>query len=91
MLKNVNFGNLLKINSLLYDIINYSEVREVNIMLLLAKSVLAIFIGFLVAVIFGTLFVPFMKKRKARQVTSKFVKAHQAKTGTPTMGGMIFF
>lgn len=91
LLKNVNFIELVKINNMLYDIMNYSEVKEVNIMLLLAKSVLAIFIGFLVAVIFGALFVPFMKKRKARQVTSKYVKAHQSKTGTPTMGGMIFF
>lgn len=91
LLKNVNFINLLKINDFLYDIMFYDEVRDVNIMLLLAKSVLAVFIGFLVSVIFGALFVPFMKKKKAKQVTSKYVKAHQAKSGTPTMGGMIFF
>ena len=90
MLKNVNFINLLKINNIVYDIIGYSEVREVNIMLLLAKSILAIFVGFLVSVIFGVIFVPFMKRTKARQVTSKFVKAHSSKTGTPTMGGLIF-
>ena len=90
MLKNVNYFKMLKINNMLYDIIGYSEVREVNIMLLLAKSVLAVFIGFLVAVVFGIFFVPFMKRKKAKQVTSKFVKAHQAKTGTPTMGGLIF-
>ena len=90
MLKNVNISNLLKINRMLYDIISNDEVRDVKIMLLLAKSVLAIFIGFLVAVIFGAFFVPFMKRKKARQVTSKFVKAHQSKSGTPTMGGLIF-
>ena len=90
MLKNVNILNLLKINRMLYDIISYDEVRDVKIMLLLAKSVLAVFIGFLVAVLFGAFFVPFMKRKKARQVTSKFVKAHQAKSGTPTMGGLIF-
>ena len=90
MLKNVNIFNLLKINRMLYDIISNDEVRDVKIMLLLAKSVLAIFIGFLVAVIFGAFFVPFMKRKKARQVTSKFVKAHQSKSGTPTMGGLIF-
>lgn len=60
-------------------------------MLLLAKSVLAIFIGFLVSIVFGAIFVPFMRRRKARQVTSKYVEAHQSKSGTPTMGGMIFF
>ena len=90
LLKNVNFINLLKINDFLYDIMFYDEVRDVNIMLLLAKSILAIFVGFLVSVIFGVIFVPFMKRTKARQVTSKFVKAHSSKTGTPTMGGLIF-
>ena len=90
MLKNVNFINLLGNNDILYDIINY-DVRDVNIMLLLAKSVLAIFIGFLVSIVFGAIFVPFMRRKKARQVTSKYVKAHEGKSGTPTMGGMIFF
>lgn len=90
MLKNVNLYRFLNINGILYDIIGTGNVRDVNFMLILAKSVLAIFIGFLVSVIFGTFFVPFMRKRKARQVTSKFVKAHKAKSGTPTMGGLIF-
>ena len=90
MLKNVNFVNLLKINNMLYDIIKNSEVKDVDIMLVLAKSMLAIMLGFIVSVILGVIFVPFMKKRKARQVTSKFVKAHKNKTGTPTMGGLIF-
>ena len=79
----------LNINNMLYDIISY-DVKDVNIMLLLAKSVLAVFIGFIISVLIGIVFVPYMKRRKARQVTSKFVKAHQAKTGTPTMGGLIF-
>ena len=91
MLKNVNFNIFINNYNKLYDIMFYDEVRDVNIMLLLAKSMLAIFIGFLVSILFGIVFVPFMKKRKARQVTSKFVKAHESKSGTPTMGGMIFF
>ena len=68
----------LKINNMLYDIIGYSEVREVNIMLLLAKSVLAVFIGFLVAVVFGIFFVPFMKRKKAKQVTIRLYSWEKA-------------
>ena len=90
MLKNVNFFILLNNNSKLYDIIKRVEVKDVTFMFVLAKSVLAIMIGFIVSVVFGALFVPFMKKKKARQVTSKYVEAHKSKTGTPTMGGLIF-
>lgn len=60
-------------------------------MYVLAKSALAVMIGFIVSVLFGIFFVPFLKKRKARQVTSKFVEAHKSKSGTPTMGGLIFY
>ena len=56
----------------------------------LAKSVLAVMVGFIVAILVGVVFVPFMRKKKAKQVTSKFVKAHQSKSGTPTLGGLIF-
>ena len=90
MLKNVNYLSFIEINNNLYDIIKFSEVRDVNYMYILAKSMLAIMIGFIVSVVFGIAFVPFMKKKKARQVTSKFVEAHKSKSGTPTMGGLIF-
>jgi phospho-N-acetylmuramoyl-pentapeptide-transferase len=59
-------------------------------MYVLTKSVLALMIGFIVASVFGLFFVPFMKKKKLGQVTSKFVKQHKAKSGTPTLGGLIF-
>ena len=52
-------------------------------MYVLAKSALAIMIGFIVAVVFGLFFVPFMKK--------KYIEAHKSKSGTPTMGGLIFY
>jgi phospho-N-acetylmuramoyl-pentapeptide-transferase len=59
-------------------------------MYVLTKSVLALMIGFIIASVFGLFFVPFMKKKKLGQVTSKFVKQHKDKSGTPTMGGLIF-
>ena len=90
MLKIVNFSHFLDINLFLYDIIG-SSVKDVSIMYILTKSALAIMIGFIVAVVFGVFFVPFMKKKKAKQVTSKFVEAHKSKSGTPTMGGLIFY
>ena len=59
-------------------------------MYVLTKSVLALMIGFIIASVFGLFFVPFMRKKKLGQVTSKFVKQHKDKSGTPTMGGLIF-
>ena len=59
-------------------------------MYVLTKSVLALMIGFIVSSIFGLVFVPFMKKKHCEQVTSKFLKQHKGKSGTPTLGGIIF-
>lgn len=59
-------------------------------MYVLAKSILALMIGFIVSVVLGLILVPVLKKIKADQKTSKFVKAHSGKSGTPTMGGIIF-
>ncbi len=59
-------------------------------MYVLAKSVLALMIGFTISVLLGLILVPLLKKFKAGQKTSKFVLAHKGKNGTPTMGGLIF-
>ena len=59
-------------------------------MYILAKSVLALMIGFIASVLLGLILVPLLKKIKADQTTSRFVKAHKGKSGTPTMGGLIF-
>jgi phospho-N-acetylmuramoyl-pentapeptide-transferase len=59
-------------------------------MYVLTKSVLALMIGFIAASVFGLFFVPFMKRKHLGQTTSKFVKQHKGKSGTPTMGGLIF-
>lgn len=59
-------------------------------MYILAKSILALMIGFIASVTLGLIIIPILKKIHAGQRTSKFVKAHQKKNGTPTMGGLIF-
>ena len=60
-------------------------------MLILAKAVLAMMIGFVISVIFGLILIPFLKKIKVRQKVSSYLeKTHKSKDGTPTMGGLIF-
>lgn len=60
-------------------------------MLMLTKSVLAMMIGFLLSALTGLILIPVLKKLKAGQRISIYVKeSHAKKAGTPTMGGLIF-
>ena len=60
-------------------------------MYLLTKSILAMMLGFMSAVILGFIMVPLMKKLHMGQRISSYVgDRHQAKEGTPTFGGLIF-
>ena len=59
-------------------------------MLTLTKSLLALMIGFLLSVTFGLVAIPLLKKIKAGQRINIYVENHQKKSGTPTMGGIIF-
>ena len=60
-------------------------------MLILAKAVLAIMLGFVFAIICGVFFIPTLKKVNFRQHVSHMVgERHLKKEGTPTMGGIIF-
>lgn len=60
-------------------------------MLILAKAVMAIMLGFCCSVFFGYFAIKILKKRRVRQsVSSSLGKSHLAKEGTPTMGGIIF-
>ncbi len=59
--------------------------------LLLTKSAFAIMIGFLSAIIFGLVLIPYLRRRKIGQRISIYVgDNHKKKEGTPTMGGLIF-
>ncbi|MBR1385497.1 MAG: phospho-N-acetylmuramoyl-pentapeptide-transferase [Bacilli bacterium] len=59
--------------------------------LLLTKSVFAIMIGFLSAIVLGLFLIPILKRKKVGQRISIYVgETHKKKEGTPTMGGLIF-
>lgn len=60
-------------------------------MLVLAKSMLALMIGFVLAIICGLILIPLFRKHKNKQTLSIYLKEkHKKKEGTPTMGGFIF-
>lgn len=59
--------------------------------LLLTKSIFAIMLGFLGAVVLALILIPLLKKFNFRQTVSVYVgDRHAKKNGTPTMGGLIF-
>ncbi len=60
-------------------------------MLILAKAVLSMMIGFIISVILGAITIPLLKKINVKQKVSTYLeKRHHEKDGTPTMGGIIF-
>ncbi len=60
-------------------------------MLVLAKAMLALMIGFILAIICGLILIPLLKRKHVGQSISIFLKEkHKEKNGIPTMGGFIF-
>jgi len=60
-------------------------------MLILAKAAMAMMLGFVLAIIFGLILIPLLKKLHIGQKVSLTInKRHLKKDGTPTMGGLIF-
>ena len=59
-------------------------------MLTLTKSLFALMICFILSTVFGYFLIPILKKIKAGQRINVYVENHQKKSGTPTMGGLIF-
>lgn len=60
-------------------------------MLIITKATLAVMIGFILSLICGFIFIPFLKKFNIRQNVSRTIgKRHLVKEGTPTIGGIIF-
>lgn len=59
--------------------------------MILALSILVMFIGFIVSAFCGVFLIPILKKLKASQSLSIYLeRTHNSKSGTPTMGGLIF-
>ncbi len=60
-------------------------------MLILAKSAMAMMLGFVLAILTGIIIIPWLRRMNAKQsVSLKISKSHLAKNGTPTLGGFIF-
>ena len=60
-------------------------------MLTLTKTVLALMIGFILATILGVILIPVLRSLKAGQNLSVYLEErHHTKSGTPTLGGLIF-
>ena len=60
-------------------------------MLILAKSILGLTLGFIIAIIVGLIIIPLIRMLNARQTVSEYInKRHLKKNGTPTIGGLIF-
>ena len=60
-------------------------------MLILAKSVLGLMLGFFISVFLGFFMLPLLKKINFRQSVSHYItERHLKKEGTPTVGGLIF-
>ena len=60
-------------------------------MLILAKTTLAIMLGFILSLIFGFMIIPILKKINFSQKINILINIrHQKKKGTPTLGGLIF-
>lgn len=59
--------------------------------MILTLSILVMFIGFIVSAFCGVFLIPILKKLKASQSLSVYLeRTHNSKSGTPTMGGLIF-
>ncbi len=60
-------------------------------MLLLTKAIMILLASFIFSIILGFILIPFLRKMKAGQSLSEYLRSsHRSKVGTPTMGGLIF-
>lgn len=60
-------------------------------MLMITKAVITMMITFILSIIVAITLIPILKKIKASQRLSIYLSdTHKSKTGTPTMGGLIF-
>lgn len=53
-------------------------------------SAILVAVAFGLTLLFGSIALPILRKKKAGQYINEFVESHQVKSGTPTMGGISF-
>ena len=62
-----------------------------KVMLILTKSVFVLMASFILSMILAVIIIPLLKRMKAKQSLNVYLReAHKSKSGTPTMGGLIF-
>ena len=58
---------------------------------MLTKVTFVVMLSFILSIILGFLIIPFLKKKKLDQILNRYLEeTHKKKSGTPTMGGIIF-
>lgn len=53
-------------------------------------TIICVFVAFFITLLFAPIVFKFVKRLKANQPILNYVKSHQSKSGTPTMGGLMF-
>lgn len=56
----------------------------------LIEAIFLLLVAFFISIIIGKPIINFIKKKKANQPILNYVENHNSKSGTPTMGGIIF-
>lgn len=58
---------------------------------MLTKVAIVVMLSFVLSIMLGFLIIPFLKKKKLDQILNRYLEeTHKKKSGTPTMGGIIF-
>ena len=58
---------------------------------MLTKVAFVVMLSFILSIVLGFLIIPFLKKKKLDQILNRYLEeTHKKKSGTPTMGGLIF-
>lgn len=58
---------------------------------MLTKVAFVVMLSFILSIVLGFLIIPFLKKKKLDQILNRYLEeTHKKKSGTPTMGGIIF-
>ena len=60
-------------------------------MLILTKAAFVMMVSFILSLLLGYFIIPILRKKKLDQILNRFLEEnHKKKSGTPTMGGIIF-
>ena len=58
--------------------------------MIITKASLILMSSFILSIIFGLIFIPFLKKRANQRLSIYLKESHRSKEKVPTMGGIIF-